>query len=148
MADRHMRDAHLARELKVSPSQIKRWKNDEQGAGPDNVRAMANVFDVSEAYLYGMDTADVREQLALEIARALGSPEADVVRAFGGLSESRRYQLAGRVIGWIEAEVSTPLPDRKSPVSIVRRDGDGAVDGANPPVANVANDGPRRPSKP
>jgi transcriptional regulator with XRE-family HTH domain len=154
MKQHRLRDAALAREIRVSPSQIKRWKNDEQGAMPDAVRALANFFDVSEAYLYGLDTADVREQLALEVARALGSPEADVLRAFGALSESRRYQLAGYILGKIEAEVSAPMAERSAPssVSMVRRDGaarpvgDAAARGAS--VQPVTNDVRHRPAKP
>lgn len=156
MGQQRLRDAELARRVGVSPSQIKRWKNDEQGAMPNAVAALADVFDVSEAYLYGLDTADMREHLALEVSRALGTPEADVLRAFGALSESRRFQLAGRVIGWIENEVGAPMPNRNpSSLSMVRRDtkrdvagaaGDDAAARAGAPAA--ATEGRTRPAKP
>ncbi len=155
MAERQLRKATVAGELGVSPSQIKRWINEEQGAMPDAVRAMANYFDVSEAYLYGLDTADIREQLALEVSRALGSPEADVIRAFGALSDQRRHQMAGWVLGRIEAEVSAPLTDRQSVTShsMIRRDGASApraatAAGARLPASPASSDGRNRSSKP
>lgn len=122
MDARGVHDAKLARAIDVSPSQIKRWKHDETGAMPDAVRALADYFDVSEAFLYGID--DVREQLALEVTRALGSSEGEIVRAFGALSEEDRAKLAERVLGWVEALVTVPLAERKSPFSVMRRDDD------------------------
>jgi transcriptional regulator with XRE-family HTH domain len=121
MKEQGVKNLPLANAIGVAASQIKRWKDNQTAAQPDAVRALARYFHVSEAFLYGLDTKDVREQLAGDLARALGTPEAEIVRAFGAISEERRQMLAGKVLGWIEAETSNPLPDRKSPVSIVRR---------------------------
>lgn len=121
MEEHGIKDLPLARAIRVSPSQIKRWKHNERAAMPDNVRALADYFGVAEAYLYGIDTQDVRERLAAELERALGTPEADIVRAFGALSEERRQFYAGKIVGGIELEMTEPLPGRRSPVSMLRR---------------------------
>lgn len=126
MAERGVKKLPLANAIGVAASQIGRWLEERTAAQPDAVRALARYFHVTEAYLYGLDTSDERERLAGELARALGTPEAEIVRAFGALSPERRAIMAGKVLGWIEAETSAPLPDRKSPVSIVRRNASGA----------------------
>lgn len=149
MADRGVRDSPLARAIGVSPSQIKRWKHNEQGAMPDAVRALANFFEVSEAYFYGIDTEDIREQIAREVQRALGQPEADIVRALGALSEADRYKMAGRVIGWIENAVSVPLPGaRPGSVSLMRRDAAGHAEALPDAVPARTSPSPTRSTKP
>lgn len=136
MKDRGVKNLPLANAIGVAASQIKRWKDNKTAAMPDAVRSLAVYFHVSEAYLYGLDTNDARERLAGELARTLGTPEAEIVRAFGAISEERRQLLAGKVLGWIEAETSRPLPDRKSPVSIVRRSAS-----VEPPAKENGTDG-------
>lgn len=127
MEDRGIKNLPLANAIGVAASQIKRWRDNQTAAMPDAVRALAAFFNVSEAFLYGVDATDVRERLASEIARALGTPEAEIVRAFGALEPNRRQLVAGKVLGWIEAETTMPLPERKSPSSMIRRNALGAT---------------------
>jgi transcriptional regulator with XRE-family HTH domain len=125
MQERGVKNLPLATAIGVAASQIKRWKDNKTAAMPDAVRALAVYFHVSEAFLYGLDAGDARERLAAELARTLGTPEAEIVRALGAVAPERRQMLAGKLLGWIEAETSMPLADRKSSVSIVRRSASG-----------------------
>lgn len=114
MEARGINKSKLAKDLSVDPSQVTRWLQEKTAPEPDKLKEMALYFGVTVSYLCNISSHDARSQMADEVAIALGGPEADIIRAFGALPAERRSMLAGKVIGWIEHELSR---SRESPAT-------------------------------
>jgi transcriptional regulator with XRE-family HTH domain len=101
---------HLALRLGVSPSQIKRWVEGTTTPEGATLERICAVLGVSAAYLLGT-TDEQHADLLRAVGQALGSPTKKALEAMVKLSAEDRAMYAGRLLGMIERDTTTPAQD-------------------------------------